>query len=55
MKVLLDTNAYSALRRGHELVTEQVRGSEEVLLSIVVIGELLFGRPVRPHCRPLPK
>ena len=43
MKVLLDTNAYSALRRGHELVTEQVRSSEEVLLSIVVIGELLFG------------
>lgn len=43
MRVLLDTNAYSALRRGHELVTEQVRKSEEVLLSIVVIGELLFG------------
>ena len=43
MKVLLDTNAYSALRRGHELVAEQVRSSEEVLLSIVVVGELLFG------------
>lgn len=43
MKVLLDTNAYSALRRGHELVAEQVRSSEEVLLSSIVIGELLFG------------
>ena len=43
MKVLLDTNAYSALRRGHEFVAEQVRSSEEVLLSIVVVGELLFG------------
>lgn len=43
MKVLLDTNAYSALRRGHKLVVEQVRGSEEVLLSMVVVGELLFG------------
>jgi tRNA(fMet)-specific endonuclease VapC len=43
VKVLLDTNAYSALRRGHELVAEQVRSSEEVLLSIVVVGELLFG------------
>ena len=43
MKVLLDTNAYSALRRGHEFVAEQVRNSEEVLLSIVVVGELLFG------------
>ncbi len=43
MKVLLDTNAYSALRRGQELVVERVRSSEEVLLSIVVVGELLFG------------
>lgn len=43
MKVLLDTNAYTALRQGQELVAEQVRSSEEVLLSIVVVGELLFG------------
>jgi tRNA(fMet)-specific endonuclease VapC len=43
VKVLLDTNAYSALRRGHELVAEQVRNSEEVLVSSVVIGELLYG------------
>jgi len=43
VKVLLDTNAYSALRRGQELVVEQVRRSEEVLLSMIVIGELLFG------------
>jgi len=41
--ILLDTNAYSALRRGQELVVEQVRRSEEVLLSMVVVGELLFG------------
>jgi tRNA(fMet)-specific endonuclease VapC len=43
VKALLDTNAYSALRLGHELVAEQVRSSEEVLLSIVFVGELLFG------------
>lgn len=43
MKVLLDTNAYSALRRGNEHVARQVRNSEEVLLSAVVVGELLFG------------
>lgn len=43
MRVLLDTNAYSALRRGHDFVAEQVRSSEEVLLSSVVVGELLFG------------
>jgi tRNA(fMet)-specific endonuclease VapC len=43
VKILLDTNAYSALRRGQELVVEQVRRSEEVLLSMVVVGELLYG------------
>lgn len=43
MKILLDTNAYSALRRGNEVVAEHVRQSEEVFLSAVVVGELLFG------------
>ncbi|HKV12214.1 MAG TPA: type II toxin-antitoxin system VapC family toxin [Thermoanaerobaculia bacterium] len=43
MKILLDTNAYSALRRGNEVVAEHVRRSEEVCLSAVVVGELLFG------------
>jgi tRNA(fMet)-specific endonuclease VapC len=43
MRVLLDTNAYSALRRGDEIVADHVRRSEEVLLSAVVAGELLFG------------
>jgi tRNA(fMet)-specific endonuclease VapC len=43
VKILLDTNAYSALRRGHEFVSEQVRNAEEVLLSNIVVGELLFG------------
>lgn len=43
MKVSLDTNAYSALRRGHPAVTRHVRESEEVLVSAIVAGELLFG------------
>ena len=43
MKILLDTNAYSALRRGREVVADHVKRSEEVLLSAVVAGELLFG------------
>lgn len=43
MKVLLDTNAYSALRRGHDFVAGQVRRSQEVLVSSIVVGELLFG------------
>ena len=43
MKVLLDTDAYSALKRGHPGVADVVRQSEEVLLSTVVAGELLYG------------
>lgn len=43
MKILLDTNAYSALRRKHETIAELVREAEEVLLSTVVVGELLSG------------
>lgn len=43
MKRLLDTNAYAALKRGHEGAAESARGSEELSFSIVVVGELLFG------------
>lgn len=43
MKVLLDTNAYSALMAGDHAVADRVRRSEEVLISAVVAGELLFG------------
>jgi predicted nucleic acid-binding protein len=41
--LLLDTNAYSDLKRGSEPVTELVRAAEEILLSAVVVGELLYG------------
>jgi tRNA(fMet)-specific endonuclease VapC len=43
VKVLLDTNAYTALFRGHEAVAARVRRATDVLLSSVVAGELLFG------------
>ncbi len=43
MKVLLDTNAYSALMRGDSSVANRVRKSADVLMSAVVVGELLFG------------
>lgn len=43
MKRLLDTNAYAALKRGHEGVTRMVRESTELIFSTVVVGELLFG------------
>ena len=43
MRVLLDSNAYSQLMRGREQVSRIVRDAEEVLLSAVVLGELLYG------------
>lgn len=43
MKVLLDTNAYTALFRGHPGVAERVRRADQVLVSTIVAGELLFG------------
>jgi len=43
VKVLLDTNAYTALFRGHEDVAARVRRAEQVLVSVIVAGELLFG------------
>ncbi|MFP3940496.1 MAG: type II toxin-antitoxin system VapC family toxin [Thermoanaerobaculia bacterium] len=43
MKRLLDTNAYSALGRGHPSAAELVRQATEVLFSTVVLGEVLAG------------
>ena len=43
MRVALDSNVYSLLFRGHPIVAEIVRRSQEVVLSAVVIGELLYG------------
>lgn len=42
-KVLLDTSAYSMLRLGHDQVREILENAEEVLISTIVIGELLYG------------
>jgi tRNA(fMet)-specific endonuclease VapC len=43
MRVLLDTNAYAAWKRGHEATVDLVRRAEEILFSAVVAGELHFG------------
>lgn len=43
MRVLLDTNAYTAFRRGNKSVVDHIRQAEDVLLSAIVVGELLFG------------
>ena len=43
MKILLDTNAYTAWKKGDANIAALVRGAERVFLSSVVAGELLFG------------
>ena len=43
MRVLLDSSAYSQFMLGREQVSRIVRGAEELLLSAVVLGELLYG------------
>ncbi len=43
MKVMLDTNVYTALMRGDEATANTVRASEAVLVSAIVVGELLYG------------
>jgi len=43
VRVLLDTNAYSDLKRGQDRVVEIVRRSQRVLFSPIVVGELVYG------------
>ena len=43
MKILLDTNAYVALKRGDASMARLVRRSEHIYFSAIVAGELLHG------------
>src|SRR3954451_20644663 len=43
MKLLLDTNAYSALVEAQPDVGQRIREAEKVMISTVVLGEVLFG------------
>lgn len=43
MRLLLDSNAYSHLKRGHRRIADLIRGAEEILVPAVVVGELLYG------------
>ena len=43
MRILLDSNAYSAFMRGNEEVRALIQDAEEVLFSAIVVGEQLFG------------
>jgi tRNA(fMet)-specific endonuclease VapC len=43
MRIALDTNVYSALKRGRAEAEDLVRRSHEVIVSAVVLGELSHG------------
>ena len=43
MRILLDSNAYSAFMRGNEEVRALIQDTEEVLFSAIVVGEQLYG------------
>ena len=43
MRLLLDTNAYTALATGDEGTAGLVRNAEELLMSVIVLGELRYG------------
>lgn len=43
MKILLDTNAYSALMEGNRNLFSLISKAETVIMSSIVIGELIFG------------
>lgn len=43
MKILLDTNAYSAFKRDDERILDIVRQCERIVFSPIVGGELLAG------------
>ncbi len=42
-RLLLDTSAYSALRRGHSGILGAMQDAEEVYMSPIVLGELQSG------------
>ena len=43
MNILLDTNAYSRLKRDDEEVIKKVLDADQVLISAIVAGELFYG------------
>ena len=43
MRILLDANPYSMLMRGDGQTAAVVRDATEILMSVVAVGELLYG------------
>ena len=43
MRLSIDTNVYTALMRGDEVVVSQLKKASALSVSAIVVGELLFG------------
>jgi predicted nucleic acid-binding protein len=43
MRVMLDTNGYSAFKKGHAQTVEILRRADEILVPVPVLGELRVG------------
>jgi len=42
-KILIDTNAYSGLFSGHDIIFDTIGKAETIYMSVFVLGELFFG------------
>lgn len=43
MRISIDTNIYTALMRGDSTVLERLRSAQQIVMSSIVVGELLYG------------
>ncbi len=51
MRVLIDTSAYSAFKRGNPAVVKALQEADEVIVPVVVLGELHAGFSMGSHTR----
>ena len=51
MRILIDTSAFSAFKRGNPAVTKALQDAEEVIVPVVVLGELHTGFAMGSHTR----
>ena len=51
MRILVDTSAFSAFKRGNPAVTKALQEADEVIVPVVVLGELYAGFAMGSHAR----
>ena len=51
MKILVDTSAFSAFKRGNAAVMKALQDADEVIVPVVALGELYAGFAMGSHTR----